>query len=307
MAETFRQRIEALTGFTTINSTDKDDSISEWLTDGAKELLGILPVEKLHECIKSTQFATSAGYSLNSSTTGNVIGVTRKNVEGYKKDCRRISSTFSSRAEDPNDLMFASSTDPIYYINNNTVYVLPAPSVSQKAEVTHIPLPAISHGDTSIGNDYAMITGVTGGSPTFTKTNHGFTTGDIARFNNFVENTQLNGLVGTVDINNPNEFTVNGVSGATAETTGGTAEKIVGGFPDEYEYIVVLYASIRAAQSLLASEEDDDLYIPMVNTLKADYIQAVNLLGGKIEQPKKASSDNANMQNMLNQMLEYGK
>ena len=85
MAETFRERIEALTGFTTINSTNKDDAISEWLTDGAKELLGLLPVEKLHECIKSTEFSTSAGYSLDSSTTGNVIGVTRKNAEGYRE------------------------------------------------------------------------------------------------------------------------------------------------------------------------------------------------------------------------------
>ena len=310
MAETFRNRIDALTGFAVINSTDSDDAISDWLTDGAKELLTILPPNKLEECVATSTVTSSSGFSLDTATTGSVLGVSRKNAIGIKQTCRKTSSLFDSRIEDEDDLMFASTTDPVYYISGSTVKIFPTPTSAQSAEVIYVPLPSIAHGDTSIGTDYSSVSGVTAtaADPTvFTKASHGFVDGDIVRLSNFTEMTEINGMVGTVNQLNSSTFEVNGVAADPAETTGGIVEKVVGGFPDEYEYAVILYASIKAAQSLLASEEDDDLYVPMINTLKQDYIQVLTLIGAKLPTQKKPEAGNKDMQKMLNQMLEYGK
>tara|TARA_R110000824_G_scaffold28046_8_gene94627 strand:- start:3766 stop:4461 length:696 start_codon:yes stop_codon:yes gene_type:complete len=231
MAGQFRDRIDALTGILVINGTNSDDDITDWLTDGLKQIIGILPPVKLEECTKtSTAVESSDGFNLDTATHGPVLSVTRTDTSGIEQTCRKIPKFLSSRVADPDDLMFSSTTDPVYYMDNAVVKILPVPTSTEKAYVIYITLTAVINGAIEISN-----------------------------------------------------------------------------FPDDVEYAVVLYASIKAAQSLLASEEDDDLYTPMINTLKADYVQAVNLLGGKLEQPKKASSDNAKMQNMLNQMLEYGK
>ena len=44
-------------------------------------------------------------------------------------------------------------------------------------------------------------------------------------------------------------------------------------------YIVVLYASIKSAERLMAEEEDIELYSPIITSLKQDYAQALQTLG----------------------------
>ena len=232
MAGEFRDRIDALTGIVIVNGTDSDNDITDWLTDGLKQITGILPSVKLEECVKTLEVTSSTGFDLDVDVTyGPVLSVTRKDTSGIEQTCRKVPKFLSSRVADPDDLMFSSTTDPVYYMDDAVVKILPDPNgTTQQAYVTYIALTAVANSATSIDN-----------------------------------------------------------------------------FPDEVEYAVVLYASIKAAQSLLASEEDDDLYIPMINTLKADYVQAINLLGGKLEQPKKSTDNSKQMQKMMNQMLEYGK
>ena len=47
----------------------------------------------------------------------------------------------------------------------------------------------------------------------------------------------------------------------------------------------------------------------MINTLKQDYVQALNLLGAKVGQQKAADTggQNQQMKQLLSTMLEYGK
>ena len=232
MAGEFRDRIDALTGIVIVNGTDSDNDITDWLTDGLKQITGILPPVKLEECVKTETISNSSGFDLDGDVTyGPVLSVTRKDTSGIEQTCRKVPKFLSSRVADPDDLMFSSTTDPVYYMDDAVVKILPVPNgTTQQAYVTYIALTAVVNSATSIDN-----------------------------------------------------------------------------FPDDVEYAVVLYASIKAAQSLLASEEDDDLYIPMINTLKADYVQAINLLGAKVEAPKKSVDNSKQMQKMMNQMLEYGK
>jgi hypothetical protein len=49
-------------------------------------------------------------------------------------------------------------------------------------------------------------------------------------------------------------------------------------FPQEYDYIVVLYTAVKATEYLLATEEDAELYTPMLATLKQDYGTALSKL-----------------------------
>ena len=127
--------------------------------------------------------------------------------------------------------------------------------------------------------------------------------------------SEINGHINTIHWGgSATYFGVTGIGVAGGSTdidsaTGGRVESVVGGFPDEYEYIVVLYAAIKAAQSLLASEEDDDLYVPMINTLKSDYMLGLQAMGSKLEgqKQKKETDSNRQMKALLSQMLEYGK
>jgi hypothetical protein len=56
-------------------------------------------------------------------------------------------------------------------------------------------------------------------------------------------------------------------------------------FPDEAEYLVVLRAAITAAEYKLNFEEDAELYIPIISSLKAQYQEGVQgLVSGNISQ-----------------------
>ena len=43
--------------------------------------------------------------------------------------------------------------------------------------------------------------------------------------------------------------------------------------------LIANYAAIKMAEYLLASEEDTELYVPMITALKQDYVQALQMMG----------------------------
>ena len=47
--------------------------------------------------------------------------------------------------------------------------------------------------------------------------------------------------------------------------------------PNEIDHLIILNASIKALTFLLHSEQDEDIYVPLLNTIKADYSQSVQL------------------------------
>ena len=54
----------------------------------------------------------------------------------------------------------------------------------------------------------------------------------------------------------------------------------ISSFPDEAEYLVVLFASIKALQYMMLSEEDQEVYAPQLQTLKEDYKQGITSIAG---------------------------
>jgi hypothetical protein len=59
----------------------------------------------------------------------------------------------------------------------------------------------------------------------------------------------------------------------------GSDDSVIANFPDELEYLVVLYASIKIVERQLIEEEDIELYAPIITILKQDYMQGLQSSG----------------------------
>ena len=187
---------------------------NQWLTDGAKEVIHILPPKLKQKCTTATGVGTD--FKVDLDGLGEVLYVTRENADaGYLAPCREIPSMYGGMATDSSNIMhYATATDPVYWIDGDnsgaaTLYVKPTPTTNQPAIVHHVAYPTI------VGSD----------------------------------------------------------------------DSVVANFPDELEYLVVLYAAIKIVERQLVEEEDIELYIPIIGTLKQDYIQALQA-SGLLERPK---------------------
>jgi hypothetical protein len=68
------------------------------------------------------------------------------------------------------------------------------------------------------------------------------------------------------------------------------SDETIANLSNDMEYIVVLYAAIKMAEYLLASEEDTELYIPMITALKQDYTQALQMMGvASVQAPRQTA------------------
>ena len=156
----FDDQVMGLTGLT-VNGSSTAPSQAElttFLTDGAKEIINILPPDLKIKC--------AAASTLNNSTTvmdmdgtGQVLFVTRlsANSGGYQVPCREIPYMYGGLATDSSSLYYATVTDPVYWIDGNTsdastLYVKPTPEATQIAYVHHISYPSVAYNNSVIVN-----------------------------------------------------------------------------------------------------------------------------------------------------------
>ena len=66
---------------------------------------------------------------------------------------------------------------------------------------------------------------------------------------------------------------------------------VISNFPNEAEYLVVIYAAIKALESLSVDEEDPELYLPILQNLKQDYDKGIQILvsGGMPKSPQQGA------------------
>ena len=139
---TFQVQVEDLTG--TIGDTT---AITSWLTDGAKEIINILPANK-------KALAASTNTLNNSSPTltingGDVLDVTRSDGT-IDRPCRIVSPLLRGKMQDTADINYVTKSDPVYYILNNTLTVYPTPTASETASISKVAYPAVAYGDSAI-------------------------------------------------------------------------------------------------------------------------------------------------------------
>ena len=275
---TFQVQIEDMVGIVGSSADTSSDTtaITSWLTDGAKEVINVIPPNLLALCASEVTLTPQSVGSESSASllnTGKVFNV-RRSDGTIDQPCRLVSSRVKGRVSDSDDMMYATATDPVYYIESNYLNILPSASTAV-GKYSEVQYPTINYGDSSISaTSLTSVTtsGSAGASYTFAKTAHGLSVGNNVELNSFTELTALNGLISQVaTVADADSFTLDGViSTGTQEATGGNILKL-GGFPDEASYLVVLYAAIKAVERIVSDNIRVDEDVELANAKKEQY------------------------------------
>ena len=152
MAESFKDQVDAITGF----GTTENDALSDWLTAGARLVLNAMPIHKLERIIshESSDFG-DGGLDVEGKR---IVEVFRKDGANsntnlrYFHPARKIGVKMKGRATDSSYMEFASATDPAYYIDEQKLFVLPAMDGNNYANVSFIDTSiTVAHGDGASG------------------------------------------------------------------------------------------------------------------------------------------------------------
>ena len=120
---TFEAQVEGLTSLA-INgsSSPTQDELTQFLTDGAKEIINNLPGHLLPLCASSNTFTSGSAETL---VTGKILNVFRNDGD-INQPCRKIPAKQKGKVSDPEDMAYATITDPVFFIDNNALDVLPS-------------------------------------------------------------------------------------------------------------------------------------------------------------------------------------
>ena len=144
---TFEAQVEGLTSLSISNggsgTSPSQSELTQFLTDGAKEIINSLPNHLLTLCASEQSFTSGSANTLN---TGKVLSVFRSDGD-IKQPCRQIDSSYKGRVLDSDDMDYATVTDPVYYIENNAVDVLPGGGSITYSEVQY---PAVAYSDSAV-------------------------------------------------------------------------------------------------------------------------------------------------------------
>ena len=145
---TFEAQVEALTSLSIDGSSAPTQTeLSQFLTDGAKEVLNTLPRSK------QSLFTTSNdlnGSSPNFTVLGSEIFSVTRDDGTINQPCRIVRPELNGRIRDADDMMAATATDPAYYITNNILSVVPEPTNAQNAHVHTLNYPTVAFSDSVI-------------------------------------------------------------------------------------------------------------------------------------------------------------
>ena len=136
----FQTQIMGLTDLSISSSgtNPTEAQLTQFLTDGAKEVINQLPGHLLPLCAASQTFTSGSADTL---TTGKILNVFRSDGD-INQSCRKIPASQKGRVSDPEEMSYATITDPIYYIDNNGLDVLPAGGSCTYSEVQY---PAVAY------------------------------------------------------------------------------------------------------------------------------------------------------------------
>ena len=141
---TFQEQVEGLTGLS-IGTSPTTDELTQFLIDGAKEIINQMPKHLLPLCSAEQSFTSGSPNTLN---TGKILNVFRNDGD-IKQPCRQIDSSYKGRVLDSDDMDYASVTDPVYYIENNTIDVIP---VSGSVTYSEVQYPSVAHNANAISS-----------------------------------------------------------------------------------------------------------------------------------------------------------
>jgi len=160
---TFQVQVEGITQLS-VSATPTTAELTQFLTDGAREIINILPPALQEYCTGATEIDDSpTTFALSTQTNvGKILYVTRS--DGTRQQpCRKIPAAFSDLTSDSSNLKFyGTASDPVYWItgthtsdSSTTASILetfPTPTSSQVAVIHHVAYPAVAYNNSSITN-----------------------------------------------------------------------------------------------------------------------------------------------------------
>ena len=159
---TFQAQVTALTTITISSSSTypTEAQLTQFLTDGAKEVIGILPPKLKMKCSTISILNATNGTTLDMDDKGEILAITRlsANSSGYYIPCREIEGMYGDLANDSTDLInYATVTDPVFWVISNssdisTLFVKPTTTDAQPANAYHISYPSVLYSASDIAN-----------------------------------------------------------------------------------------------------------------------------------------------------------
>ena len=144
---TFEAQVEGLTSLSIDGSSAPTQTeLTQFLTDGAKEILTALPQEK--KSIYSTNNTLNASTTTLTVAGSEVLSVIRNNGT-INQPCRKIPIALSGRAQDSSEMIYGTATDPVWWIAGNALNIFPTPD-SNAATIETLAYPAVAYGDSAI-------------------------------------------------------------------------------------------------------------------------------------------------------------
>tara|TARA_R110000824_G_C15155490_1_gene671414 strand:- start:97 stop:1419 length:1323 start_codon:yes stop_codon:yes gene_type:complete len=148
---TFEAQVEALTSLTISGSSAPTQTeLSQFLSDGAMEVINAMPPNLKMFCATEDTFtSTAVGSESETLTSAKVLFVTRRDGSSVEQPCRRVSASLRGRVSDSDDMMAATVSDPVYYVYDGKLNVLPASGACKYLEITS---KSVEYGDSSIAS-----------------------------------------------------------------------------------------------------------------------------------------------------------
>jgi hypothetical protein len=148
----FDDQVMGLTGLTISGSSTapSQSELTQFLTDGAKEIINILPSNLKEKCSTETTLDNTTTV-MDMDGVGEILYVTRENADsGYHTPCRRIPSMYGGLTTDSSNIIhYATSTDPVYWVESQSdsskLVVKPITTAAQPAKVYHISYPSVAY------------------------------------------------------------------------------------------------------------------------------------------------------------------
>ena len=101
-----------------------ESEIDQWCVDGARELINLFPPNLKEMCYAKNTFTSAAANSEAETIATQHIS----NVFAGDVQCREIHPRNKYKASDVDSIEYATSTDPVYYIEGGKINILPASS-----------------------------------------------------------------------------------------------------------------------------------------------------------------------------------
>ena len=144
---TFQTQLQSLAG---AQSSTDTTAMTYWLTSGAREVLNLLPPNKLMRIASTSTFENTIDVEGKK-----VLGVLRKDADNSNKlmPCRQVAPIQKGRIQDSNYMEYATASDPAFWIDGDTLQVFPTSASTNDMSLVYINAGiTVAYDDSSITN-----------------------------------------------------------------------------------------------------------------------------------------------------------